>query len=215
MDECESTDRLEEAPARIFVLWHPDYAEGASFAAAIFDWFRTPDGHGLPVYYRSQAAPGDERGLPQDIPLDSDKLNFIIVLAEYRMVCDRAFGGAGARLAGFLSGRLDRAEARLTPASLREAAPQLEALERGFDTFVLPAGAHKPAQALSKLVSCLETLEGQLEQQNGLSRTENARMFITTDTAEAATLIERGLRACIDLERRQAEEQAHPESPSD
>lgn len=82
---------MEKAPARIFVLWHPDFTEGRDIAAAIFDWFRTPEGHGLPVYFRSDPDPNGDDDLPAPIPSNRNTLNFVILLAEYHMVRNRAW----------------------------------------------------------------------------------------------------------------------------
>ncbi len=79
---------METAPARIFVLWHPDFDLGKEIAQNIFRWFRTDEAHGIPVYYRSQAAPNGT-GLPLPIPSDSKCLTFVILLAEVKMVRDR------------------------------------------------------------------------------------------------------------------------------
>ncbi len=83
---------MEKEPARIFVLWHPDFTAGREIAKAIFNWFRTPDGHGIPVYFRSAPGLGRDDNLPVDIPDSGDSrhtLNLIILLAEYHMVRDR------------------------------------------------------------------------------------------------------------------------------
>ena len=80
---------MEKAPARIFVLWHPEFAAGRYIAADIFNWFRTPDGHGLPVYFRSAPDPNGDDDLPPSVPDSRDSLTFVILLAEFHMVRDR------------------------------------------------------------------------------------------------------------------------------
>jgi len=80
---------MNVTPARIFVLWHPDYPIGAQIAQGIFDWFRTPDSHGIQVHYRSQPDPRRDDGLPPPMPLDRATLNLVVVLAEPKMVRDR------------------------------------------------------------------------------------------------------------------------------
>jgi SLOG cluster2/TIR domain len=49
-----------KGPLTIFVMWHPDFSEGAELATAVHDGFRMLNGHytqhgsEIPVYYRSQ-----------------------------------------------------------------------------------------------------------------------------------------------------------------
>lgn len=82
---------MNQTPVRIFVLWHPEYADGLRIAQGVFDWFRTPDGHGIQVHYRSEADPRRNDGLPAPMPLDRAMVNLVVLLAESKMVRDRVW----------------------------------------------------------------------------------------------------------------------------
>ena len=79
---------MVKEPATIYVLWHPQYAEGQTIATSIFQWFRTPEGHGIPVEYRCEADPGKDSGLPPDIEFSRDRLTIVVILAETQMAKD-------------------------------------------------------------------------------------------------------------------------------
>ena len=80
---------MEKSPAKVFVLWHPEFEQGLKIAEKIFDWFRTSDGHGIPVYFRSKPDPRRKDSLPAEIPFERGAINLLIVLAEAKMVRDR------------------------------------------------------------------------------------------------------------------------------
>ena len=80
---------MNHTPIRIFVLWHPDYTDGQRIARGVFQWFRTPDGHGIQVHYRSAPDPRRNDGLPPAMPLDRAMVNLVVLLAESKMVRDR------------------------------------------------------------------------------------------------------------------------------
>ncbi|HQX53176.1 MAG TPA: toll/interleukin-1 receptor domain-containing protein [Planctomycetaceae bacterium] len=80
-----------KSPLTLYVLWHPDYSDGASIANKLFNVFsrnvddtfaRTP---GIPVYFRSFPVAADS-ALPRAIPFDDADHSAIIVLVDDNMV---------------------------------------------------------------------------------------------------------------------------------
>ena len=99
----------------IYVLWHPNYAEGAVLAEILRKHFRrelyasVTGGTGLSVIFRSECAPGTSRPIPID--LAGAETTAVVVLAESSMAEDQDWvaylrelakqanvGGFGARL---------------------------------------------------------------------------------------------------------------------
>ena len=85
-----------KSPLTLYVLWHPDYAEGEAIAKKLFSVFsrnvddpfaRTP---GIPVYFRSHPAAPDAK-TPIPIPLGEADHTAIIVLVDDHMVVDEAW----------------------------------------------------------------------------------------------------------------------------
>jgi hypothetical protein len=80
-------------PVRIYVLWHPDFAEGAAYAGSVFRWFRgdpgnlAETGNGIPVLYRS--APGSADGsAPRPIDTGRADVNVLVPLVDENMVVE-------------------------------------------------------------------------------------------------------------------------------
>ena len=124
---------MEKSPARIFVLWHPEFEVGQKIGEGIFEWFRTPDGHGIPVYYRSKPDPRRQDGLPPKIPFDRASFNLLIILAEAKMVRDRVWRD-------WLSDLADRSTANssvLFPVALHRTAYKLPGSIRSLN-FISP-----------------------------------------------------------------------------
>jgi hypothetical protein len=71
------------SPVRIYVLWHPKFAEGLALARRIYYWFRLETMEGIPVFFRSGSGPESRTppGVPDDCPI-----NYIIPLVEAHMV---------------------------------------------------------------------------------------------------------------------------------
>ena len=106
------------------------------------------------------------------------------------------FGGASAKLAGYLTGELDELEARLDLGSLRKVAPNLVKIESGFTMYTCPNRACSPTEALDALIKQLRSIKKNLSRglRNGLTSEENKRLFHTTDTAKASALVMRGMK---------------------
>lgn len=109
------------------------------------------------------------------------------------------FGGAAGRLAGYLDGRLDARDALLEIDALRAATPNLATVEAGFESNPWASDARRPADALASLAAHLAAARKDIAKglRNGLDRAENARLFATADTAEAAELVLRGLQLIV------------------
>lgn len=124
------------------------------------------------------------------------------------------YGGAGAKLAGYLCGEMDTREAMLEIETLRQSTPALIELEAQFDKLDLPEAARKPSQALSKLTRELNRCRKNLSRglNNGLSDEENKLLFNSIDTTEAAALIVRGLHKCVQRDNRAASRKKSPAS---
>ncbi len=109
------------------------------------------------------------------------------------------YGGAGAKLAGYLCGDMNSREAMLEFKTASQSTMALTELEEQFDKYDLPEMARKPSQAHSDLTKLLNRCRNNLTTglKNGLSPKENELLFDNTDTTEAAALIVRGLRQCV------------------
>ncbi len=79
-----------KSPLTVYVLWHPEYADGAAMAERLFDVFsrntkdpfaRTP---GIPVYFRSSPAAKDQ--VPKAIAFEESDNTAIVVLVDDHMV---------------------------------------------------------------------------------------------------------------------------------
>ena len=80
-----------KSPLIVYVLWHPEYAEGALLAHKLFSVFsrnvddpfaRTP---GIPVYFRSCSATPDAH-VPGQIPFEEADYTAIVVLVDDHML---------------------------------------------------------------------------------------------------------------------------------
>lgn len=109
------------------------------------------------------------------------------------------FGGAGAKLAGYLTGRLNLQQARLDLPTLRSAAPNLATIEATYERYPHPPDMKTPAEALKLLKGYLKAAKNDLKDglHNGLSTDDNRRLFETIDSAETAALVMRGLRESV------------------
>jgi len=76
----------------LYVVWHPDFAAGASLAETLREHFRrklyenVAGGTGLSVVFRSSPAPGSP--LPLDISLDEAETTAVVVFAESNLAND-------------------------------------------------------------------------------------------------------------------------------
>jgi hypothetical protein len=122
------------------------------------------------------------------------------------------YGGAGAKLAGYLCGEIDASEAMLEIETALQSTPALAELEAQFDEFDLPEMARKPSQALSGLTKELNRCRKNLPRglNNGLSAEENKLLFNSIDTTEAAALIVRGLHECVKRDSRATNREKSP-----
>ncbi len=87
-----------KSPLTLYVLWHPDYSDGAFFANKLFNVFsrnvddtfaRTP---GIPVYFRSAPVAAGST-LPRPIPFEDADHTAIIVLVDDNMVVSDEWRG--------------------------------------------------------------------------------------------------------------------------
>jgi hypothetical protein len=129
------------------------------------------------------------------------------------------YGGAGAKLAGYLCKEMDAREAMLDFETSCQATPALVELEGQFDESGLPKAARKPSQALFDLTKELNRCRksSTLGLNNGLSAEENKLLFSSVDTTEAAALIVRGLNKCVKRDSQAASRAPSParkKSPS-
>lgn len=101
------TDRpsLRPTPLSVYVLWHPDSADGAVLAEALYRWFvvpgdasppraaddqshtpaAQPTGAGVPVYFRCVVA-GDDPALVPPIHYVGAQINVVVLLVDAKMV---------------------------------------------------------------------------------------------------------------------------------
>jgi hypothetical protein len=76
----------------LYVVWHPDYTQGAIIAKALREHFRrnlyenVAGGTGLSVIFRSASAPGSSAPLPID--LNDAETTAVVVLADPTLVED-------------------------------------------------------------------------------------------------------------------------------
>jgi hypothetical protein len=86
-----------KSPLIVYVLWHPEYADGALMAHKLFSVFsrnvgdpfaRTP---GIPVYFRSCQATPDSQ-VPGQIPFEEAEYTAIVVLVDDHMLVSDAWG---------------------------------------------------------------------------------------------------------------------------
>lgn len=81
----------------LYVIWHPDYADGGAIAEVLREHFRRKlyeniaGGIGLSVIYRYAAAPGLATPLPID--LNEAETTAIVILADPKFVADAAWTG--------------------------------------------------------------------------------------------------------------------------
>jgi hypothetical protein len=105
------------APIRIYVLWHPDFEDGEAIAYQIYRWFRLDSMEGIPVFFRSPDAPGQDT--PPDVP-DDCPLNYVVPLVEAHMVADPEWRA-------YVLGLTQRPNIRLFPVALDPLAFQMPA----------------------------------------------------------------------------------------
>ncbi len=80
---------MPASPATICVVWHPAASDVCQrLASEIFNWFRLPDGDGIPVRYRSESSPEEPGGPPPNLPDPAGGWQWVVVLAEDHMVAD-------------------------------------------------------------------------------------------------------------------------------
>ncbi len=77
------------SPVRIYVLFHPDSAEGKDLTDRIYDWFRMRNMEGIPVYIRSQ--PMKDKRVPEEPEGKSVALEYLVPLVDAHMVRDAAW----------------------------------------------------------------------------------------------------------------------------
>ena len=81
----------------VYVVWHPDFKEGAGIAEALREHFRrklfvnVSGGPGLSVIYRSAATPGS--AVPLQIDLNEAGTTAVVVLADLVLSADAAWTG--------------------------------------------------------------------------------------------------------------------------
>jgi SLOG cluster2/TIR domain len=114
------------SPVRIYVLWHPSFSKGLVLARWIYNWLRLETMEGIPVFFRSDSAPGAKTPLP--IPHDC-KVNYIIPFVEAHMV---ACPHWRAYVASFAAAGLDPLNTvdRLFPVAMDSVAYQMPAVMR-------------------------------------------------------------------------------------
>ena len=116
------------SPVRIYVLWHPKFAEGLVLARRIYYWFRLETMEGIPVFLRSECGP--DAKAPPEIP-DDCQINYIIPLVEAHMVaCPRW----RAYVADFAAPAAPRNSTdRLYPVAIDPVAYQMPAIMRNLN----------------------------------------------------------------------------------
>lgn len=93
------------APLALYVVWHPDFLDGAKFAEKIFSLFcrnlQTPLGRStnIPVFFRSKENP--KTGVPIDIKFKEADKNAILLLVD-----DEMFGSD--KWSGYIQGLLNK-----------------------------------------------------------------------------------------------------------
>ena len=87
-----------KSPLTLYILWHPDYSDGALLADKLFKAFsrnvddpfaRTP---GIPVYFRSAPAARDSK-VPIGIPFEESEHTAIIIIVDDHMVIGDEWNG--------------------------------------------------------------------------------------------------------------------------
>jgi hypothetical protein len=114
------------SPVRIYILWHPKFVQGLALARRIYNWFRLETMEGIPVFFRSDSAPGANTPLP--VPDDS-MVNYIIPFVEAHMVASPHWR---AYVAGFAAADPDTRNSvdRLFPVAMDSVAYQMPAAMR-------------------------------------------------------------------------------------
>lgn len=80
---------MPASPATICVVWHPNASDVCQrLATEVYNWFRLPDGDGIPVRYRSESSPEEPGGPPPNLPDPAGGWQWIVALAEDHMVSD-------------------------------------------------------------------------------------------------------------------------------
>ncbi len=84
-----------KSPLTVYVVWHPDFADGIRYANLIYKTFcRDADNPlarniGIPVHYRSATAPGQD--IPIPIPCEESDKNAIVLLIDDLMFNDNSW----------------------------------------------------------------------------------------------------------------------------
>jgi hypothetical protein len=111
-------------PLTLFVVWHPDFAQGKEIANNLYSIFcrdiKEPlsRGLGIPVYYRS--LPDSLTKMPIAINTDEAKRNAIILLVEENYMADENYRHYTSLLTGLTSG-----ETKIYPVALSAGAHKL------------------------------------------------------------------------------------------
>lgn len=97
--EKSHLDKLEMCPIRVFVVWHPEFEDGESAFASLYDWLGGPArelyrrGLGVPVHAlcgSMKAGPHHQAAStlepPKEIPMDRQLLTVVIVLIDGNIV---------------------------------------------------------------------------------------------------------------------------------
>lgn len=142
-------------PIHIYVLWHPQFAEGQDLATDIYRWFRLDNIEGIPVFFRSPDARGSDR--PPEIQRKAN-INYVIPLVDAHMVADPAWRKW---LVALSTPNATTAEddptlfdQRLFPVAMDEFAFQLPAELRGLN-FIRHDITRQPAPVLDALLGVL------------------------------------------------------------
>ncbi len=106
------------------------------------------------------------------------------------------FGGAAANLAGYIDKSLDVRSAELDLEHLRNSTPALGQIEAALEACKAPEDIGTPGLCLERLMKQLNKAKTNLSRtlNNGLAADENKLLFKSTDAAESAALVLRGLR---------------------
>jgi hypothetical protein len=118
----------------IYVVWHPEFAEGAGIAKALYDHYRrnlyenVAGGTGLSVLYRATPEPG--AAAPIDIDFDEAEASAVVLLVDERFAADEA-------LVAYARDLMDRADAvglsaRVFPVAIDKGAIRLGMAEQAI-----------------------------------------------------------------------------------
>ncbi len=142
---------MPASPATICVVWHPAASEVCQrLATEIFNWFRLPEGDGIPVRYRSESSPDEPGGPPPNLPDPAGGWQWVVPLAEDHMVADPVWRNWLTQIAEEPNRRLRR----IFPVALSPNAYNLPGAVRQLNflrTADLPPGAVTPKAKVDAL----------------------------------------------------------------